>query len=102
MATYEASPGARILCYIRTAGWSPCGSTLATIEEERLKREQFQYDQFQAFGIAEATVQGQIGAFASAFAPIEDKEAAIKILLDIFGLGLSLISADFWNKSKSC
>ena len=102
MATYEASPWARILGHIRTAKGSSCGSMFATTEEERLKREQFQYNHFQAFGVAEATVQSQMGAFTSAFAPVEDKEAAIKIFLDIFGLGLSLISAGVWNKSKSC
>ena len=47
-------------------------------------------------------MKGQMGAFASTFVPIEDKEAAIKILLDLFGLGRSLISAGVWNKSKSC
>ena len=68
----------------------------------RLTREQFEYNQFQALGVAEAAVQGQMGAFASTFAPIEDKESAIKILLDILGLGLSLISAGVWNKGKLC
>ena len=75
---------------------------LATTIKGRLTREQFQYNQFQALGVAEAAVQGQMGAFASTFAPIEDKESAIKVLLDILGLGLSLISAGVWNKGKFC
>ena len=77
-------------------------TTFATIMEGRLIREQVQYNQFQALGVAEAAVQGQMGAFASTFAPIEDKESAIKILLYILGLGLSLISAGVWNKGKFC
>ena len=75
--------------------------TLATTVEGRLTREQFQYNQFQALGVTEAAVQGQMGTFASTFAPIEDEESAIKILWDILELGLSLISAGVWNKGKS-
>ena len=41
---------------------------------------------------------GQIGEFSSAFAPIDDPEAALKIVLDILGIGLALISAAVWNK----
>ncbi len=36
--------------------------------------------------------------FQSAFAPINDPESALKIFLDILGLGLSLIGAAVWNK----
>lgn len=102
MARFEVSPCAKSPGYIRTTGYSPCMITFATRIEGRLTREQFQYNQFQALGVAEAAVQGQMGAFASTFAPIEDKESAIKILLDILGLGLSLISAGVWNKGRSC
>lgn len=52
---------------------------------------------------AESAVQGQIGSFASTFAPISDDNTEIQILLDILGAGFSLISAGVWNKgSSSC
>lgn len=47
---------------------------------------------------AESAVQGQIGAFASTFAPISDDTEEIEILIDILGAGFSLISAGVWNK----
>ena len=47
---------------------------------------------------AESAVQGQIGSFASNFAPISDDNSEIEILLDILGAGFSLISAGVWNK----
>ena len=101
MARCEASRCAKGPGYIRTIDCSSYRLTLATTVEGGLTQEQFQYNQFQALGVAEAAVQGHMGAFASTFAPIEDKESAIKILLDILGLGLSLISAGVWNKGKS-
>ena len=42
---------------------------------------------------AESAVQGQIGSFASTFAPISDDNTEIEILLDLLGAGFSLISA---------
>ena len=59
---------------------------------------QFQLNQYSATGDAQAFVVGQIGAFQSAFAPIDDPESALNIFLDILGLGTSLISAAVWNK----
>ncbi len=50
---------------------------------------------------AETAVQGQIGAFASTFAPISDDTEEIDILIDILGAGFSLISAGVWNKGRS-
>ena len=50
---------------------------------------------------AESAVQGQIGTFASTFAPISDDNTEIEILLDILGTGFSLISAGVWNKGRS-
>ena len=49
---------------------------------------------------AESAVQGQIGAFASTFAPISDDTEEIEILIDILGAGFSLISAGVWNKGR--
>lgn len=50
---------------------------------------------------AESAVQGQMGAFASTFAPISDDTEEIDILIDILGAGFSLISAGVWNKGQS-
>ena len=49
---------------------------------------------------AESAVQGQMGAFASTFAPIADDTETIDILLDILGTGISLISAGVWSKGQ--
>ena len=59
---------------------------------------QFQFNWYSAIGGVQAFVVGQIGQFSSVFAPIDDPEAALKIILDILGIGLALISAAVWNK----
>lgn len=52
---------------------------------------------------AGSAVQGQMGDFASTFAPISDDTEEIEILIDILGAGFSLISAGVWNKGRlSC
>ena len=50
---------------------------------------------------AQGQVTGLMGPFATTFAPIDDPDAGLKIMLDILGLGFALFAAPVWNIGTS-
>jgi TRAP-type C4-dicarboxylate transport system permease small subunit len=42
-------------------------------------------------------IVGRVGVFSDTFSPKIDKTKALKIILDIIGIGFSIIAAPGWN-----
>ena len=50
---------------------------------------------------AQGQVTNSIGPFTSTFAPIDDPDAGLKVMLDVLGLGFALFAAPVWNIGQS-
>lgn len=60
------------------------------------------YDIFDAISKAEGQITTDIGGFATTFAPIDDAPEALKVTLDLLGLGFALVASPLWNSGMSC
>ncbi len=59
------------------------------------------YDIFDAISKAEGQITTDIGGFAETFAPIDDETEALKLTLDLLGLGFALFASPVWNSGTS-
>lgn len=59
------------------------------------------YNIYDAISKANGPVSDLMGTFSSTFAPIDDSQKGLKVLLDVIGLGFALVVAPVWNIGKS-
>ena len=56
---------------------------------------------YNAMSKAKFSVTTKLGTFASAFTPIDDTAAGLKLARDLVGLGFTLAAAPIWNSGES-
>jgi hypothetical protein len=56
---------------------------------------------YHALQYAESDMQTRIGDFSSTFSPVFNQDQALKLALDILGLGFAMFAAPTWNSCSS-
>ena len=58
------------------------------------------YNFYQGIDNANGPVVDYMGTFSTTFAPIDDPDAGLKLMLDLIGLGFALMASPVWNSRK--
>ena len=58
------------------------------------------YNFYDAISKADGPATDFMGTFATTFAPIDDPDAGLKLMLDLLGLGFALMASPVWNSCK--
>ena len=58
------------------------------------------YNFYDAISKADGPATDFMGTFSTTFAPIDDPDAGLKLMLDLLGLGFALMASPVWNSCK--